>query len=153
MDTTTMIRAVSGMVFLGFFTVFVVVAIFYILTLSRALSKCSPASRTMEPAMLWLLLVPLLNLIWTFFVVLAMAKSLGNEFRLRNIPNAEPEPGKSLGLAMSICACCSIIPILGLIAACAQLVLWIMYWVKMANYSRILEMTPSASVAAGVIQG
>lgn len=40
-----------------------VVAIFYLLTLMRALQKCSPQSRTMQPGMVWLLLIPLFNLI------------------------------------------------------------------------------------------
>ena len=151
-STTTLIRAVSGVVFLGFFAAFVIVAIFYILTLSGVLKKCAPSSRTMEPAMLWLLLVPILNIIWSFFVVLAMAKSLANEFRLRNIPSSEPEPGKTIGLAMCICACCAIIPILGFLAAPIQLVLWIMYWVKMAGYSKVLDRVPAANLASESVQ-
>jgi len=91
-------------------------AIFYILTLSRALDKCSPASRTLEQGMLWLLLVPFVNLVWHFFVVLGMAKSLNNEFRLRNMPLADPAPGQSIGIPMCICGACSIIPILGVVA-------------------------------------
>lgn len=43
-----------------------IVAIFYILTLSRALQKCSPQLRTMKPGMVWLLLIPLFNVLWQF---------------------------------------------------------------------------------------
>ncbi len=32
---------------------------------------------------MWLLLIPLVNLVWHFFVVLNMAKSLGTEFQKR----------------------------------------------------------------------
>lgn len=143
MDNVTVIRMVSG--FLGFmvFAGFIVVSIFFILTLSRALNKCSPAARTMQPGTLWLLLVPVLNLVWNFIVVLGMAKSLANEFRARGVQGVEPEPGKSIGLAMAICAVCSVIPVLGLLAGLACLVLWILYWMKMADYSRKLDMTPA----------
>jgi hypothetical protein len=118
-----------------------VVAIFYILTLSRALQKCSPQSRTMQPGMAWLLLIPLVSIIWHFFVVLALSASLGNEFRARNIV-APPEPGKGIGLALCICSAVSIIPILGILTGIAGFVLFIMYWIKIAEFSRMLDQPP-----------
>jgi hypothetical protein len=121
---------------------FLLPAIFYILTLSRALAKCSRASLTFEPGMLWLLLVPFVNLVWHFFVVLGMAKSLGNEFRARNIPNIDPEPGQAIGIAMCVCSACGIIPLLGLLAGPASLVLWIVYWVKISEFSLMLDRIP-----------
>jgi len=117
-------------------------AIFYILTLSRALTKCSPASITIEPGMLWLLLVPFVNLVWHFFVVTGLARSLSNEFRTRNIPNMDPMPGQSIGIAMCVCGACGIIPLLGFFGAFAYLVLWIIYWAKIAEFSRILDQVP-----------
>ncbi len=132
---------------------FLVPTILYILTLSRALNKCSPASRTLEPGMLWLLLVPFVNLIWNFFVVLGMAKSLNNEFRLRNAPVVDPTPGQSIGIAMSVCGASRIIPLLGLIAIPAHLVLWIVYWVKIAEFSRMLDLPPMVNVMPGASIG
>jgi len=70
-----------------------------------------------------------------------MAKSLGNEFRARNAHDVEPEPRKSIGIAMAVCAICSVIPIVGIAAGLAYLVLWILYWVKMAEFSRKLDAT------------
>lgn len=145
MDSTSIVRLFSGAVFLSVFALGILVAILYILTLSRALQKCSPASRTLEPGMLWLLLIPLFNLIWNFFVVLGMAKSLGNEFRLRNISNVDPEPGKTIGMAMAICGACSIIPLVNILTGLAYLVLWIVYWVKIYGFSQILDQVPASS--------
>ena len=139
MDSTTIIRIVAGCLFLGLLAIGIV----YIAFLSGVLRKCSPASRTMEPGMVWLLLVPLLNVVWNFLVVTALARSLGNEFRLRNIPTDNPEPGKSIGIAMCVCGACSIIPIVNIIAALPNLILWIMYWVKMAEYARRLDQVPA----------
>jgi hypothetical protein len=125
-------------------------AIFYILTLRDAVNKCAPASRTIDPGLIWLLLVPLVNVVFHFFVVLGLAQTLRNEFNRRGIRVAEPAPGQSIGLAMCICACCGIIPLLGMLAVLAQLILWIIYWVKIAEYSRKLDgellATPSGYV-------
>ncbi len=139
MDSTTIIRIVAGCLFLGLLAIGIV----YISFLSGVIRKCSPASRTMEPGMVWLLLVPLLNVVWNFLVVTALARSLGNEFRLRKIPTDNPEPGKSIGIAMCVCGACSIIPIVNIIAALPNLILWIMYWVKMAEYARRLDEVPA----------
>ncbi len=130
---------------------FLVPVIFYLLMLQGALKKCAPTSRTMEPGMVWLLLIPLVNLIWNFFVVTSVAKSLANEYARRGLPSAEPAPGQNIGMAMSVCACCCIVPVLGALAGLANLVLWIVYWVRISEYSRNLDMprfavppTPSA---------
>lgn len=121
-------------------------AIFYILTLQKALERCAVTSRTMQPAMVWLLLVPLFNMIWNFFVVLALARSLSNEFARRAMPSPEAEPGQSIGMAMCICTCCGIIPLLGLLTSLAAMVLWIMYWIKIAGYSQALAQPPVVAV-------
>ena len=129
-----------------FFFFCLIPAIFYMLTLQGALNKCAPASRTMEPGMVWLLLIPLVNLVWHFFVVMGLAKSLGNEFARRGVQSSEAAPGQSIGMAMCICMCCSIIPLLGFLASIGGLVLWIVYWVKIADFSRRLDLAPALSV-------
>jgi hypothetical protein len=125
--------------------IFLVPAIFYLLTLQNVLIRCAPASRTMEPGMVWLSLIPFFNLIWNFFVVMGIAKSLGNEYVRRRMPSPEPAPGQSIGLAMSICMCCCIIPLLGALTGLVAFVLWILYWIKVAEYSRRLDL-PQAAV-------
>ena len=142
MDSTTMIRIVAGIVIVFVILAFLVVAIFYIRSLSGALRKCSPASRTMQPGMTWLLLIPLFNYIWNFIVVFALSKSLANEFRARNIPCDSPEPGKNIGLAMCICGVCVIIPFVRYAASLAAFVLWIIYWVKISEFSHMLDASP-----------
>jgi magnesium-transporting ATPase (P-type) len=113
-------------------------AIFYILTLQKALNKCAPENRAMQPGMVWLLLVPLVNMVWGFFVVINMAKSLGAEFQKRGIAE-EAEPGKKLGLIMCVLLCCGIIPLLGMLCSLGGLVCWIMYWLKIAGFSKKLD--------------
>jgi len=114
------------------------VGIFYILTLQKALNRCAPENRAMEPGMIWLLLIPCVNMVWHFFVVLNLAKSLGAEFQKRGIAE-EPEPGKVIGLVASILWCCGWIPLLNYLTGPAALVCWIIYWVKIAGFSKKLE--------------
>lgn len=146
--------AVSTGVLIFALLIFVVVESLFIISLRKALEKCSPASRAMDPGMLWLLLIPILNVVWNFVVVNNMAKSLGNEFRLRGIPNAEAEPGKTVGLAMSALGVAVWIPKLvpslatiGTLAGLAGLVLFGIYWFKINGYSRMLDVPPGYPVA------
>jgi hypothetical protein len=127
-----------GLLFLIWIAVLILPTIFFILTQQRALSKCSPANRTMSPGLAWLQIVPVLGFIWQFFVVSALANSLANEFRARGIQEEE-RPGYGVGLAMCITRICVIIPVLGFFSLVASLILWIVYWVKIAGFSAKLD--------------
>ena len=108
--------------------------------LRNTLWKCAPESRTITPGKLWLLLIPFFTLGWHFVVVLNMAKSLRNEFVRRGLPNPDPEPGQSLGLATCILLASGlVVPGFGLILAFAGFICWIVYWAKISGYSRRLD--------------
>jgi len=150
MSGAHVIQIVAGIFALAVLGGGILALVCYILTLQRALRKCAITSLTIQPGTVWLLLIPLVNLVWHFFVVIGMSKSLGNEFRARNTPNVEPEPAKALGIGMCVCCACSIIPILGILAGLAYLVLWIIYWSKIASYARLLEASAPVAVAPAV---
>jgi hypothetical protein len=109
-------------------------AIFYLLTLQKALNRCSPENRAMAPGMVWLMLIPLFNIVWHFFVVINVAKSLGAEFQKRGIVE-EADPGKKIGMIMCILACCGWIPLLNILTGIGTLICWILYWIKVAGFS------------------
>ena len=117
-------------------------AILYILTLRRAVARCSPASRTMVPDEVWLLLIPVWNVFWHFYLVGRVASSLGNELRSRSVGNQDHRPGRSVGLAMLLVPLGGLLPAVGKTGTTAFLlagfVCWIWYWVKIAAYSRSL---------------
>jgi len=129
---------------LGIFTIALVVfalmlvpMIFYCLSLQKALNRCSPECQAMKPGMVWLLFIPLFNIVWQFMVVLNMAKSLAAEFQKRGIAE-DPNPGQTLGLVMCIG---------NLICGPVGLVCWIMYWVKIAGYSSKIAEPPVPAAA------
>jgi len=131
----SIIRIAAWALFLALFVPYC----FFLLTLYRALSKCSKSSRTMEPGLVWLMFVPLVNFILQFFVVAGLARSLGNEFRSRGISSLEPEPGKSIGIALGICSLFALVPILNFVAFPVCVVLFFIYWSKIAGFSKGLD--------------
>jgi peptidyl-prolyl cis-trans isomerase D len=141
---------------LAVFAAGVAVWVFYIRTLRRALVRCSPALRTISPEAVWLLLIPIFNSFWHFLVVSRLATSLGNEFRKRNLSGAGPEPGLLLGMAMCVLPFVSaafivVVATFSRIAGAADylmwisevlafagLLCWIVYWVRIAGYSKAI---------------
>jgi uncharacterized membrane protein YhaH (DUF805 family) len=120
-----------------FVVVIIIIQIFFLLTLSRALQRCSPRNRQMEPGMVWLNLIPCFNLVWLFVTVLRLADSLREEFYDRRL-RADGDFGRTIGLAYLILNLCGMIPYIGIIFSFAGFVCWIIYWVKIAGYSRQL---------------
>ncbi|MGD0858078.1 MAG: peptidylprolyl isomerase [Terracidiphilus sp.] len=134
----------------------IAILILYIRTLRRALERCCPASRAMSPDAVWLLLIPIFSAVWRFFVVFRLATSLGNEFKHRKVPNADREPGRTVGLAMCV------LPLVILLSAVAgagalqtlvrgvlagaSVVCWLAYWVKIAAVSKALATPHEAGV-------
>jgi hypothetical protein len=108
--------------------------IFYLISLQKTLNEVSNENRKMQPNLVWLVLIPIFGLIWQFIVVNGIASSLQDEFKKRNIKVSEEKPGHTIGLTYCILFCCSIIPLIGVIAGMAGFVCWIIYWVKINNY-------------------
>jgi hypothetical protein len=98
------------------------------LLLYNAQNAIPPEHRKIEPGMIWLLLIPLFNLVWNFFVFLRIPESYESYFR--SIGRDVGDAGKKIGLAYAICAACSIIPCVGPFAGLAGLVLLIIFLVK-----------------------
>jgi hypothetical protein len=111
-----------------------VIAIMFYLTLSKCLSRVSPRNRRMEPAMVWLNLIPCFGMIWIFFTTSRIADSLHDEFADRHLPG-DGDFGRSLGTTYPILSLLGCIPYLGAIFGLASLVCMIIYWVKIAGYS------------------
>jgi heme/copper-type cytochrome/quinol oxidase subunit 2 len=129
----------TALVMVVVYVVAIIVAIVFQILFLMALSKClkqiSPRNRTMEPGQVWLNLIPLFNYVWMFMTVFKIAESLEKEFRSRGRPQ-EGDYGKTLGLigciSLFVCGCAS--PIIGII-----------YWVKIAGYTKLLQSSKGRS--------
>jgi hypothetical protein len=82
-------------------------AIFVYVSLYKAFSAVSPGNRDMEPAMIFLMLIPCFGLIWYFIVVIRLASSLKKEFADRGLKE-DGDFGQLLGILV-------ILPVVGFI--------------------------------------
>jgi hypothetical protein len=115
--------------------IFLLPAIFFLLTLQKTLNVISPENRMMPPSNVWLMLIPLFNIVWQFIMVDKIAQSVSAECARLNIPVTDPKPTYNIGLAWNICNILSFIPIIGGLAA---LVTFILYWVKVNEYKNLV---------------
>jgi len=113
--------------------VVILIGVFYCLSMSKALKQCHPRNRTMEPAMVWLLFVPLFNTVWQFFVVNRVADSLRREYRARGI-RASGDFGAGVGITACVLGLLGWIPLLGPFLSLGGLVCRIIQWVKVAGH-------------------
>ncbi|MEZ6141844.1 MAG: hypothetical protein R3B84_14830 [Zavarzinella sp.] len=144
-----------------FLIVMLVVYILFLLTLQNTMNSVHPDNRTMAPGLVWLLLVPILNIFWMFFVVLKISESLANEYRDRGLNTRGDSFGKTMGLIVAGLSIATIAlsgvsgalrgndldvagpgMIVGLLSnflSLVQLVCWIVYWVQIAGYGSTLR--------------
>lgn len=125
-----------------FLVIFVVIAalvvgILYLLTLQNLLNRVKPENRAVSPGNVWLLLIPIFNWIYPFILYPKISESVSKEFQSRGLP-ADGDFGKGLGITMPILTLCGIIPVIGALAGIGNLVIWIIYWVKMSKYKNQL---------------
>ncbi|MCX6154668.1 MAG: hypothetical protein NT007_10950 [Candidatus Kapabacteria bacterium] len=71
--------------------------VLFVLSLQRALDLCETENRSMEPIMVWLLSIPVLNVYWMFRVINEIEKALKLEFQKRGLGQRR-DYGKKYGL-------------------------------------------------------
>jgi hypothetical protein len=146
------------------FAILIGILCFFCATLSKALSRCRRRNRTMEPGLVWLNLIPLFNILgWSWYTAIQVGDSLKREFRERDLDDGG-DYGKMLGIWTLVSYWVSTLisntlsfvmmsqrpgpggipqasPMATLISmpfSIAFLVLFIVYWVKIAGYGRAL---------------
>lgn len=106
-----------------------VIQCFFLNTLSKCFKEIAPRNRSMEPGKVWLCLIPLFGTIWIFLVVLKLAESLEKEYRSRGL-QGDGDYGKQNGLIYLISQ---------FVCGCVALIFFIMYWMKIAGYTKELR--------------
>lgn len=125
--------ALIGVV-IGIYAVIIVVFVLYLRTLQNTLKAVKPENRTVEPGNVWLMFIPLFNFVYQFILVKRISTSIKAEYDSRDMYPGEDKPGYNLGLTMSVLTLTGWIPFIGSLLSIGQLVVWIMYWIKMNNY-------------------
>lgn len=118
--------------YLVVFAVLLVVQVLFLRSVSRCLQQVAPRNREMEPGQVWLNLIPLFGAVWIIITVLRVSDSLRKEYDDRGL-RGDDDYGKTTGLVYTIgMLVCGLVGLVG----------WIMYWIKIAGYTRELESDP-----------
>lgn len=102
------------------------------------LNRIPPAHRKQEPALAFLLLIPFFSLVWAFFVHPRVADSLRSYFDSRGT-HPHGDCGADVAMWLCICPIASFVPVLGLLAGVAGLVLLIVFYVKAFELSALIS--------------
>jgi hypothetical protein len=124
-----------------FLVMMIIVVLFYIILITTGISifvcwllyscfeRIPKQFHVRESWMVWLLLIPLFNLVWIFFIYPALATSYKNYFNSIGRTDVG-DCGYSIALVYCICACCGVVPYIGILPGIAALVLLIVFLVK-----------------------
>ena len=111
--------------------------IFYILSLQKAIEAVDIPFRSSSPGLVWLLLIPLFNFIWIFFLVVWISKGYEKMWEHQRL-SVQTSAGFGVGIAYGVCWVLCLIPGLNLLAVIPSLVLWILHWVQVSQARKLV---------------
>lgn len=139
-----------------------VVFILYLVNLQKTLQEVSFHNRELEPGLVWLNLIPVFNIVWTFIVNIKISNSLQKELEQRQGPSDYDNYARIIGIIHP----CSLIlttlfivikdpfPYAGKIAQLAYMVCVAIHWYQTAGYKRqIREMGENLNVKNDLLDG
>ncbi len=94
--------------------------------------KLPQAYQKIVPGLVFLLVVPVFNLVWIFVVVLKVSQSFQAYFASRQRAGVG-DAGQAIGLAWAITAIASLLPLIGFLSAVASIVLMVLYLMKITQ--------------------
>lgn len=122
----------------------ILLGVLYLKNLQDTLRECAPKNRLVPPSNVWLMFIPLFNLIYPFILYPKISGTLKLEFADRNAVQ-QGDYGKGIGTAMAVLGLCGMIPVIGGFIGIASLVLFIIFWSKMASFKTLLQRLPKTN--------
>ena len=119
-----------------------------ILTVYQTLKLCSKHNQRVDPALVWLNLIPLYNLIWSFYFNPKFSDSLKKELEERQGESAYDGYAFWIGLIYPSFALLYVIywvfipiyiPYLSILLFFGFLIAWIVFWYKVMEYKKQLQ--------------
>lgn len=110
-------------------------------TLRTTLLLVRKENRCILPSQVWFIALPFFNIYWNFIVARKMTDSLNNEFYDRRIA-VEEEPTLNQGYMYAGGYMISMLPLpqfISFLASMIAFVGFILYWVKVAEYKKLLK--------------
>ncbi len=116
------------------------IGVFICYLLYDAERRLPDAYREISPPLIFLLLVPLLNLVWIFVVVVKVSQSFQKYFAAQQKTDVG-DCGFGIGLGWAITAVCVWIPVFGTLSGLASLVLMVIYLAKISQLKTLVGAT------------
>ena len=128
------------------YLVLFLIFILFLGSVSRVLNRVSEENRRMDPGLVWLNLIPLLNLIWCVVTVERVGESIRNEMAARGRDSKTESYGKTAGLtAIVLFLTVLVLPPPALIITWPfALIYGIVYWLQLRWYGARLRDESSA---------
>lgn len=120
-----------------------VIGVFVCYQLYLAAGALPEGDRKLAPASVFLLLVPVVNVIWLFFVVLRLSEGYRQYFAAHPRVGVG-DCGQMLGIGWAVATAAIFLPLLHVLAPLAALVLMVLYLVKMSDLRGLLTRPPEA---------
>jgi len=124
---------------------------FFLLNLQNLLLRVQPRNRAMPSGYVWLNFIPVFNLGWFLYTVMKVRDSVRAEYVSRGWA-PEGDQGYNVGLVTGVLAIASFflgwVPGIGWAIAIAQLICWILYWLKTHELVKRLSTTGTYTYGA-----
>lgn len=125
----------------------ILVNVFYLLNLQDTLKEIGESRRQVPPGNVWLMFIPVFNLIYPFILYPKVCDSLREEYAYRGIEKSG-DFGRGLGITLPILSLISIIPYLGILASLGHFIVLIVFWTQMAGYKNELRRSPKSGASS-----
>lgn len=136
-----LIEILSLLIVLGGFLVLFV--LFY-KNIQDLMYEIAPHNRQVPPTNIWLMFIPLFNIVYGFIIYPKVCDSVRLELEER-AQVQQGDYGRGLSVAMPVLRACMIVPFLNYLAMVVWLVIWIVFWVKTAEHKNTLRSLPAAN--------
>ncbi len=131
-----------GPIFCFLLVIAFIAAVAFLASVTRALERVDPENRRMEPALVWLNLIPIFNLLWIVVTVERVGESIRNEFVARGRHKKTESYGKTAGLAaialwyIGIPFASAFTPVCIVVFWFFAFMYWVVYWAQISGYAR-----------------
>jgi hypothetical protein len=133
---------------LGFLALFLA----FLFTLNNTLLVIKPKNRHTQPSSVWLMLIPLYNLVWQFILYRRLINSITAEYKARGY-HETAEQSYRIGVTSAIVLITSsfasrsesIPPLIETLLTLTGLVTWGIFWIQISNHRNRIKSLPPDS--------
>ncbi len=150
---------------------FVILGILFLLTQKKTLQVIQPVNRELESGLVWLQLIPIFGLVWQFFVVAWIAKSIWKEIASKlgdsiledskeRIEELNESPTFNIGMAYCVLFTLDgilnlssghwspYLQMIGPVLSLTGMICWIIYWVRLTKIkNKLIQMSNDSIIA------